>query len=188
MSRERAEQRLGCGLQATGERRRRAPNPPLAKNPGCGGKGSTRIHPRKSAKPTALQQKTKNPKNPGLVQRVAFCRTYYAGVMYRAMGPFRTVAGCLVPRHHSCVIYRALAAPEKKGWILGIPGILLRRNGSGKKTAVDPLGFFGLGRGFFPPASRQRYALAPFCRLQATPWRPRSAPHEEAAGLPEPAK
>jgi hypothetical protein len=162
MSRERAEQRLGCRLEATGERRRRAPSPPLAKNPGCGGKGSTRIHPRKSAKPTALQQKTKNPKNPGLVQRGAFWRTYYAGVMSCALGPFRAVAGRLVPRHHSCVIYRALAAPEKKGWILGIPGIPLRRNGSGEKSAVDPLGFFGLRRGFFPSASRQRYALAPF--------------------------
>lgn len=176
MSRERAEQRLDCRLQATGEGRRRAPSPPLAKNPGCGGKGSTRIHPRKSAKPTALQQKTKNPKNPGLFQRGAFWRTYHAGVMSCALGLLRAVAGCLVPRHHSCVIYRALAAPEKKGWILGIPGILLRRNGSGEKSAVDPLGFFGLRRGFFPPASRQRYALAPFCRLQATPKQPRRAP------------
>ena len=76
----------------------------------------------------------------------------------------------------------------KKGWILGIPGIPLRRNGSGGKTAVDPLGFFGLRRGSFPPASRQRYALAPFCRLQATPKQPQCPPREEAAGLPEPAK
>ncbi len=77
---------------------------------------------------------------------------------------------------HAATNALMLAAPEKKGWILGIPGILLRRNGSGEKTAVDPLGFFGLRRGFFPPTSRQRYALAPFCRLQATPKRPRRAP------------
>jgi hypothetical protein len=36
----------------------------------------------------------------------------------------------------------------KKGWIPGIP---LRRWGSGEETAVDPLGFIGLRCGFLPP-------------------------------------
>jgi hypothetical protein len=108
-------------------------SPPLAKNPGCGGKGSTRIHPRKSAKSTALQQKTKNPKNPGLVQRAGFWQAYHAGVISGALGPFRAVAGCLDPCHHSCVICRALAAPEKGGGFLGFLGSLCAAGDLGKK-------------------------------------------------------
>jgi hypothetical protein len=144
--RERAEQRLNCRLEATGERQRRALNPPAARNAGCGGKEYQGMHPRKSAKSVALQQKTRNSRNSGLVQRVAIWRTYHAGVMSDALGPFRAVAGCLVPRHHSCVMCGALAAPEKKGCFPCIPGIPLRRSGSEEKTALHSLVFLGASR------------------------------------------
>jgi hypothetical protein len=141
-------------------------SPPLAKNPGCGGKGSTRIHPRKSAKSTALQQKTKNPKNPGLVQRAGFWQAYHAGVISGALGPFRAVAGCLDPCHHSCVICRALAAPEKGGGFLGFLGSLCAAMDLGKKAPWILWDSLGSGVDSFPlhHASVMRWLLFVACR------------------------
>jgi hypothetical protein len=146
------------------------------------------MHPRKSAKSTALQQKTRNSRNSGLVQRVAIWRTYHAGAMSDALGSFGAVAGGLVPRHHTDLMRGALAAPEKKGCFPCIPGIPLRRSGSEAKTALHSLVFLGASRCIPRLCITPALYLHPFCRLQATPKRQRCSPRGEAAGLPEPAK
>jgi hypothetical protein len=131
------------------------------------------MHPRKSAKSVALQQKTRNSRNSGLVQRVAIWRTYHAGVISGVSGLFMAVAGCLVPRHHTDVMCGALAAPEKKGCFPCIPGIPLRRSGSEGKTALHSLVFLGASPCIPRLCITPALYLHPFCRLQATPKRQR---------------
>ena len=69
-----------CRLEATGDRPRRAPNPPPVRNAGCGGKEFQGMHAAKSAKSIALQEKTRNSRNSGLVQRVAMGRAHSASI------------------------------------------------------------------------------------------------------------
>ena len=134
------EQRPGCRLEATKERPRRAPNPPPATNPGRRSEESTRIHRRKIAKSTALQEETRNSKKTGLLQRAAISQAHHAGVMYRA-----------------------LAALGKKGlnsWVIRdaiAPQWIWRKNGRGS---------WWIPGGFPGNASRERDGQSPFvaCR------------------------
>ena len=112
-----------CRLEATGDRQRGTDNLGHAKNPGCRGKEFQRMHAPKSAKPFALQQKSKKSKKTGLVQRVAIWLA-----------------------HHTRVLRRAVVAPEEKGCFLCLHCIPLRRRGSGGKTALHSLEFFGVSR------------------------------------------
>lgn len=139
-SMERQEPRIGCRLEATEERPRRAPNPPPATNPGRRSGESTRIHRRKIAKSIALQEETRNSKKTDLLQRGAILQTHHAGVMCPA-----------------------LAAPGTKGlnsWVIRdpiAPQWIWRKIGRGS---------WWIPGGFLAQASRERAGQSPFvaCR------------------------
>ena len=153
------EQRPGCRLEATEERPRRAPNPPPATNPGRRSGESTRIHRRKIAKSTAPQQRYWNTRKTGLLQREAILRTHYAGVVSGA--PRKPAGRCSLSTlsHHTCVMYRALAALGKKGlnsWVIRdaiAPQWIWRKNRRGS---------WWIPGGFPGNASRERDSPSPF--------------------------
>lgn len=169
---ETEEQRLGCRLEATEERPRRAPNPPPATNPGRRSGESTRIHRRKIAKSIAPQQGYWNSWITGLLQREAILQSHNAGVISCAQRLLASQFWLPGLSHHTCVMCRALAALGKKGlnsWVIRdaiAPQWIWRKNGRGS--------WWILG-GFPGNASRKRDGQSPFVACR---------PHQGGTGVP----
>lgn len=132
-----------CRLEATGDRHRGAHNLGHAKNPGCRGKEFQRMHAPKSAKPFALQQKSKKSKKTGLVQRVAIWLAHHTRVR---------AARWSLPKRRA-VFFAFIASPCAAGDLEEKPPCILWNS-------------LGSAGGFFPSASRQRdgWALFAACR------------------------